>query len=50
LLPVVTLYTGKLIIVEACCSPARRIQRHVRTWFGSGALDRIGWLLDVFQS
>ena len=23
---------------------------HVRKWFGSGALDRIGWLLDVFQS
>jgi hypothetical protein len=27
----------------------RRIQRHVRKWFGSGALDRIGWLLDVFS-
>jgi ATP-binding cassette, subfamily B, bacterial len=46
LLPIATLYVGKLIIDEvvllAQASPAAEV---LRQWFASGLLDRIGWLL-----
>jgi ATP-binding cassette, subfamily B, bacterial len=46
LLPVVTLYVGKLIIDEVVLlAGAPSAGDTVREWFESGALDRIGWLL-----
>ena len=46
LLPVVTLYVGKLIIDEVVLlAQARRPRRRPARLVASGALDRIGWLL-----
>ena len=46
LLPVVTLYVGKLIIDEVVLLvQAPRVADDVRQWIASGMLDRIGWLL-----
>ena len=48
LLPVVTLYVGKLIIDEVVLlAGAPSAHETLRDWFASGALDRIGWLLAV---
>ena len=46
LLPVATLYVGKLIIDEVVLlAGAPSANDTLREWFASGALDRIGWLL-----
>src|SRR5882672_12785786 len=46
LLPVATLYVGKLIIDEVVVLvQAPRVADDVRQWIASGMLDRIGWLL-----
>ncbi len=46
LLPVVTLYVGKLIIDEVVLlAGAPSSNDTLREWLASGALDRIGWLL-----
>jgi ATP-binding cassette, subfamily B, bacterial len=46
LLPVVTLYVGKLIIDEVVLlAGAPSANDTLREWLASGALDRIGWLL-----
>ena len=46
LLPVVTLYVGKLIIDEVVLlAGAPSAHETLRDWIASGALDRIGWLL-----
>ena len=46
LLPVATLYVGKLIIDEVVLlAQALPADQDLRQWFASGLLDRIGWLL-----
>jgi ATP-binding cassette subfamily B protein len=46
LLPVVTLYVGKLIIDEVVLlAGAPEANETLREWIASGRLDRIGWLL-----
>jgi ATP-binding cassette subfamily B protein len=46
LLPVVTLYVGKLIIDEVVLlAGAPSTNDTLREWLASGALDRVGWLL-----
>ena len=46
LLPVATLYVGKLIIDEVVLiAQAPRAAEDLRLWLASGLLDRIGWLL-----
>ena len=46
LLPVVTLYVGKLIIDEVVLlAQAPPASEDLRQWIASGLLDRIGWLL-----
>ena len=46
LLPVATLYVGKLIIDEVVLlAQAPRTADELRQWLTSGLLDRIGWLL-----
>ncbi len=46
LLPVVTLYVGKLIIDEVVrLAGVPSTHETLRQWIASGALDRIGWLL-----
>jgi ATP-binding cassette subfamily B protein len=46
LLPVATLYVGKLIIDEVVLlAGGPSANDTLREWFASGALDRIGWLL-----
>ena len=52
LLPVVTLYVGKLIIDEVVLLAGPSINNAsaddtLREWIDSGALDRIGWLLAI---
>ena len=48
LLPVVTLYVGKLIIDEVeLLAGAPSPNDTLREWIASGALDRIGWLLAI---
>ncbi len=48
LLPVVTLYVGKLIIDEVVLlAGAPSAHETLRDWIASGALDRIGWLLTL---
>jgi len=46
LLPVATLYVGKLIIDEVVLlAQAPPVAEDLRQWIASGLLDRIGWLL-----
>ena len=46
LLPVVTLYVGKLIIDEVVLLAARaNAHDSLRQWMASGELDRLGWLI-----
>ena len=46
LLPVATLYVGKLIIDEVVRLAGGTLLNHsLQEWLGSGELDRIGWLL-----
>ena len=48
LLPVITLYVGKLIIDEVVLlAGAPSANDTLREWLQSGALDRIGWLLAI---
>ncbi|MGZ8993433.1 MAG: hypothetical protein ACXW16_05385, partial [Burkholderiaceae bacterium] len=48
LLPVITLYVGKLIIDEVVrLAGAPSANDTLREWLESGALDRIGWLLAI---
>ena len=48
LLPVVTLYVGKLIIDDVVMlAQAPPSASGFQQWFASGALDRIGWLLAI---
>jgi ATP-binding cassette, subfamily B, bacterial len=47
LLPVATLYVGKLIIDEVLTGAAAGRARHLAGWLDSGLLGRLGWLLAI---